>query len=111
MPFAAGHDAGAVAPVIDLGGAASAGHVKARQADKVRCADLNACVKTALKVEVELEAVVHFIVGYVLKSAEDAFNPAVVNYAEHLVDEMDAPVIKHSAAVLLVASPVAGDAT
>ena len=74
-------------------------------------ANLDPCGEVALKVQIQLEAVVHLVVGDVVATAVKAFHLAVVHDAHHLVDQMHAPVKNHTAAVLLVTSPVTGNTT
>ena len=61
--------------------------------------------RAALKHEAESEAVVDLVVGDVLEIAANGFN-VPSDDVEHLVDQVNAPVEKHSAAVLLGSAPV-----
>ena len=70
---------------------------------KVSCA--------VFKGDVHTESVVNLFVCKMVETAVYFANTAVINHLKCLVDEVDAPVIKHSAAVNSFASPVARDAS
>ena len=75
----------------------------------MRRSNLDTCGKLLLKIKIKLESVVNLVIGYVVEAAVYLLYLSVVYYSEHLVDEMYSPVKHHSAAVLLVASPVTGN--
>ena len=109
FPFLAKNHLGVVVPTVDGGGAVHTCHKEAGQRDEATGADLNMTHKSALKEQVELEAVVHLVIGQVVATAVYLFNLAIVGDSNHLVDQMYAPVKDHAAAVLLLGTPVAGN--
>ena len=84
-------------------------HIKPRQRKEVICTDLNGGALAALKAEMQMEAVVNLIGGYIVKLAINRAN-SLGNKLKHLVYKVNAPVKHHSAALGLVTAPVGGDA-
>ena len=99
-----------LAPVGDDGGAVRAGHVEPGHADEVRGSDLHARDQVIIKEHIQLEAVIHQLIGDMVAVAEDLPQRFVVHDAHDLVDEVNAPVQDHAAAMLRRAAPVTGNA-
>ena len=104
------HHPGGHGPVRDQGGAVGTGHVEPGHIDEVGGADLHMGGQVAVKVHFQLEAVVHQLIGDMVTLAPDLPQGAVGDDAHDLVDEVNAPVQDHAAAMLRLLPPVAGDA-
>ena len=101
--------AGGLTPIGDQGGAVAADHVEAGQTDEVGGAHLHVDRQIVLKVHLQLEAVVHQLVGDVIALAPDLLESLVLHDTHDLVDEVDTPVQNHAAALGGILTPVPGD--
>ena len=72
--------------------------------------DLHARDQVIIKEHIQLEAVIHQLIGDMVAVAEDLPQRFVVHDAHDLVDEVNAPVQDHAAAMLRRAAPVTGNA-
>ena len=95
-------------PVGDDSAAALSSHVEAGHSDEVVCADFEISLLTVLELEPKLESVVNLVVCDVVECAANG-RDVIAEYHARLVDDVYAPVIEHTAAVLFYASPVGGN--
>lgn len=102
-------DVAGMLPVCDDRGTRLALHVEARHGDEIVCTQLNASGGAALKIDVDLEAVIDLVVGVVGAMAADALDFFVGDELQHLVDHVNAPVKDHAAAMRLFTAPVGRD--
>ena len=108
-PVGAAHNMNIIAPVVIYCGTRAASHIHERHVDEVICADLNVQKFSALEEYIDKASVVNGDTGEIVKMSVYSFN-VVAQHIKLLVYHVNAPVIKHSAAVLNGLSPVAGNA-
>ena len=108
MPCLALYNVCGNGPVRDDGGTLFGSHVEPGHFDKVVGTYFAVSLLAALVFDPQLEAVVHFLVGDVVEGAANRLDVIAEDHAG-LVNDVDTPVIEHTAAVLLDASPVGGD--
>ena len=108
MPVLALDDLGLLSPVGDESRALLGAHVETGHCDEVVGSDLAVSLCSVVEIQGKLKAVVDLLIGNVVKCAVNALDLAG-EQLHKLVDEVDTPVVEHSAAVLKLTSPVGGD--
>ena len=99
---------GLMLPVGDQGRTLFRLHIEPGQGNKVIGAQLHMGSGAVLKVQFQLKAVIHLIIGDVGTGAVQP-DDLLLKDLQDLVNKVDAPVQDHTAAVLLLPAPVAGD--
>ena len=97
-------------PVVYNCGAVLAEDIPTRKLDEVARGDLDIHRKVALEDKRDSEAVVAFLVGDICQLCIDGDELSALADAQRLVEQVDAPIEHHAAAVRLLVAPVAGDA-
>ncbi len=109
LPAAQNHHVAGIAEILDLSSALVAAQIPVGEGDKVAGAHLHGGGQAAFKHHVHDEAVVHLVVGHMGHLGVNRLD-LLRDHHHQAVQQVNAPVEHHAAALGLDAAPVAGNA-